>query len=84
MMKNIRNMRGSHFSVGKSPTLKFIYIEPSLFSLTGMNMENQMSPAPYKISNPVNPEKIKTYDKNELGKESWILGQCPETFKTVS
>jgi len=39
-----------------------------------MNMENQMSPAPYKISNPINPEKIKAYDKNELGKESWILG----------
>lgn len=43
-----------------------------------------MTPAPYKVSNPVGAEKVKSIDKNLLGKESWILGQCPNAFGTVS
>ena len=41
-----------------------------------------MHPAPYKVSNPVNAEKINPIDGAALRKESWILGQCPDTKVT--
>jgi len=48
-----------------------------------MNNDSHMTPAPYKVSNPVGAQKAKAIDANLLGKESWILGQCPGTYKTV-
>ena len=41
-----------------------------------------MSPAPYKVSMPQNAERVKAIDGAALRKESWILGQCPDTYNT--
>ena len=49
----------------------------------GVNSDNHMQPAPYKISNPVGAEKTKAIDGAALRKESWILGQCPDTYNSI-
>ena len=41
-----------------------------------------MFPAPYKVSNPEGGERAVGMDKSKIGKESWILGQCPNTYNT--
>lgn len=43
-----------------------------------------MIPAPYKVSNPKAGERVKPVDGIALRKESWILGQCPDTFNTTN
>ncbi len=55
-----------------------------LLLLVGVNNDNNMHPAPYKISNPVGAEKVKSIDGAALRKESWILGQCPDTHGSVN
>ena len=42
-----------------------------------------MYPAPYKVSDPSGAERAKAKDSNELRKESWTMGQHPETFTSV-
>ena len=49
----------------------------------GVTKDHQMYPAPYKVSDPSGAVRAKAKDSNELRKESWILGQCPETFTSV-
>lgn len=49
-----------------------------------MNNQSYMTPAPYKVSNPIGAEKVKSIDKSLLGRENWILGQCPDSYGTVS
>ena len=41
-----------------------------------------MHPAPYKVSRPEGAAKINPIDGAALRKESWILGQCPDTKTT--
>lgn len=41
-----------------------------------------MTPAPYKVSNPKNAERMLPVDGQALRRESWILGQCPDTYNT--
>ena len=43
-----------------------------------------MTPAPYKVSMPQNAERVKPIDGAALRKESWILGQCPDTYNTIN
>lgn len=52
--------------------------------LVGVSNEHHMHPAPYKTSNPVGAEKVKSIDGAALRKESWILGQCPGTYASVN
>jgi len=40
----------------------------------GVNNENYMQPAPYKVSDPRGAEMVKPVDAAALRKESWILG----------
>ena len=49
-----------------------------------MNNETHLTPAPYKQSFPQQAERVKPIDGAALRKESWILGQCPETYSTVN
>ena len=41
-----------------------------------------MTPAPYKVSNPKGADRIMPVDGTALRRESWILGQCPDTYNT--
>lgn len=49
----------------------------------GVSNDNHMQPAPYKVSNPANAELVKPIDGAALRKESWILGQCPDTYHSI-
>ena len=49
----------------------------------GVNSDNHMQPAPYKVSNPDGAELVKPIDGAALRKESWILGQCPDTYHSI-
>ena len=42
-----------------------------------------MYPAPYKVSDPSNAERVMPIDGAALRKESWILGQCPDNYKSI-
>lgn len=43
-----------------------------------------MYPAAYKVQQPEGGFRPQPIDKNLLGREHWILGQCPETFNTIN
>ena len=58
-------------------------MKDSHFSI-GLNKQNHMSPAPYKVSPTEGGFRPKPIDKNLLGKESWTLGSYHDTYKTIS
>ena len=58
-------------------------MKDSHFSI-GMNSQSHLSPAPYKVSNPIGGQRPEPIDKNKLGRESWTLGTYPDTYKTIN
>ena len=50
----------------------------------GASKQSNMSPAPYKVSNPEGVSPPQPIDKNKLGRESWTLGTYPDIYKTIN
>ena len=55
-------------------SVRIAILIPFCFLNIGVNNENYMQPAPYKVSDPRGAEMVKPVDAAALRKESWILG----------